>query len=150
MNEVSIECRDIEEPSWLGAAETFALKVLDLLGLRNWSLSVLFCGDDFIQSLNREYRSKDEATDVLSFIMGENVEEGDHKRYIAGDVVISVPAMERNAVEFSVEPDEELKRLLIHGILHLSGKDHENNDESQPMLAEQESILAALKGERIL
>lgn len=150
MNEVSIDCRDIGEPLWRDAAEAFALKALEKLGLEDWSLSVLFCGDEFIQNLNREYRDKDEPTDVLSFIMGERQEEEGNERYIAGDVIISVPFMERNAAEFGVSPDEELKRLLVHGILHLSGKDHENNDESQPMLVEQERILAALQGEHIL
>jgi probable rRNA maturation factor len=58
--------------------------------------------------------------------------------------------MERNAAEFGVEADEELKRLFVHGILHLSGRDHENNDDTQPMLVEQESILTALQGEHIL
>ena len=140
MNEVSIEYRDMGEASWRGAAEAFALKAMERL----------FCGDEFIQSLNREYRDRDEATDVLSFPMGESLEEAGCARYIAGDVVISVPAMKRNAQEFEVGADEELKRLLVHGILHLSGRDHENNDESQPMLMEQEQILAALQGEHIL
>ena len=150
MNEVSIECRDIGEPPWRFSAEAFALGVLDFLALENWSLSVLFCADEFMQYLNREYRDKDEPTDVLSFIMGESLEVEGRERYIAGDIVISIPAMERNSAEFGVGPDEELKRLLVHAILHLSGKDHENNDASQPMLVEQERILAALQGEHIL
>ncbi len=150
MNEVSIECRDIGEPPWRPSAEAFALKTMERLGLRDWSLSVLLCGDEFIQRLNNEYRGKDEATDVLSFSMGATLEAEGRKRYIAGDIVISVPAMERNAAEFGVEADEELKRLFVHGILHLSGRDHENNDDTQPMLVEQESILTALQGEHIL
>ncbi|MDX9827676.1 MAG: rRNA maturation RNase YbeY [Spirochaetia bacterium] len=150
MNEVSIGCRDMGEPPWRSAAEAFALKAMEQLGLRDWSLSLLFCGDEFMQSLNREYRGRDEATDVLSFPMGESLEEAGCTRYIAGDIVISLPAMERNTAEFEVGADEELKRLLVHGILHLSGRDHENNDESQPMLVEQERILAALQGEHIL
>ncbi len=150
MSEVSIECRDIGEPPWRSAAEAFALKALETLGLRDWTLSILLCGDEFIQRLNCEYRGRDEATDVLSFAMGETLEDEGRKSYLAGDVVISIPAMERNAAEFDVDSDEELKRLLVHGILHLSGRDHENNDETQPMLAEQERILASLRGEHIL
>ena len=150
MNEVSLEWRDIAEPSWLGKAEAFALKILNTLSLENWSLSVLFCGDEFIQNLNRDYRNKDEATDVLSFPMGESVEENGVRKFIAGDIVISLPALYRNAVEFHVDADEELKRLLIHGVLHLAGRDHENNDTSQPMLVEQEAVLETHKGELIL
>jgi len=113
-------------------------------------LSLLFCGDDFIRTLNRDYRNKDEATDVLSFSMGDSIEEEGNTIFIAGDIVISIPSLARNAEEFNVSRDEELKRLIIHGILHLSGMDHEDNSPLQPMLAEQEAILKTVQGERIL
>jgi probable rRNA maturation factor len=150
MNTVSIDWRDIEEPAWLGRAETFALRALESLGKDNWVLSLLFCGDDFIQTLNRDYRGKDEATDVLSFCMGDTVEEEGKTLFLAGDIVISLPALARNAGEFSVSQDEEMRRLIIHGILHLSGLDHADNDPAQPMLQEQERILASIKGAAIL
>jgi probable rRNA maturation factor len=150
MNTVSIDWRDIEEPAWLGRAETFALRALESLGKDNWVLSLLFCGDDFIQTLNRDYRGKDEATDVLSFCMGDTVEEEGKTLFLAGDIVISLPALARNAGEFSVSQDEEMRRLIIHGILHLSGLDHADNDPAQPMLQEQERILASIKGAALL
>lgn len=150
MNSVSIDWRDIDEPAWLGRAESFALRALDALGKDDWSLSLLFCGDGFIQTLNRDYRGKDEATDVLSFCMGDTVEEEGKSLFLAGDIVISLPALARNAAEFSVPEDEELRRLVVHGILHLSGLDHGDNDPAQPMLQEQERILASIKGATIL
>ncbi|MGB4572182.1 MAG: rRNA maturation RNase YbeY [Rectinemataceae bacterium] len=149
MNRAAISWRDISEPEWLGRAASFAETVLDRRGAEGWELSILFCGDDFIRELNREYRGKDEATDVLSFELGEKVKEGEESVFLAGDIVISLPALDRNAADFSVERDEELKRLIVHGILHLSGMDHPDNDPEQPMLKEQESILASLAPERI-
>ncbi len=150
MNTVSIDWRDIEEPAWLGRAESFARGALEALGKDNWVLSLLFCGDDFIRILNRDYRGKDEATDVLSFCMGDTVEEEGRSLFLAGDIVISLPALARNAVEFSVPEDEELRRLIVHGILHLSGLDHGDNDPTQPMLLEQERLLSSIKGATIL
>lgn len=150
MNRVSTDWRDIEEPAWLGTASAFAAKALEAIGKDDWELSLVFCSDPFIQSLNRDYRQKDEPTDVLSFPMGESVDEGGDVVFLAGDIVISVPALMRNASEFSVDADEELKRLMIHGILHLSGMDHDDNSPKQPMLVRQEEILARLSGEKIL
>ncbi|HWR11766.1 MAG TPA: rRNA maturation RNase YbeY [Rectinemataceae bacterium] len=150
MNAISLDWRDIDEPSWLGKAEAFASRALAAMGKDNWVLSLLFCGDDFIRTLNRDYRNKDEATDVLSFSMGDTIEEEGGALFIAGDIVISIPALERNAEEFGVSRDEELKRLMIHGILHLSGMDHEDNSPLQPMLVEQEALLGTVQGEGIL
>ncbi len=150
MNIINIDWRDMDDPPWISKAESFALKVLEHRGKDNWVLSLVFCGDDFIRTLNRDYRKKDEATDVLSFAMGETVEEEGRSLFIAGDIVISIPALQRNAAEFGVKVDEEMKRLIIHGILHLSGMDHSDNDPIQPMLVEQETIIRSLEGEQIL
>ena len=150
MNRIAIDCRDIPEPDWLDRAAAFADRAVSAAGHDAWVLSILFCGDDFMRDLNRDYRGKDESTDVLSFEMGETMVEDGIEYRIAGDIVISLPALERNAAEFSVTADEELKRLILHGILHLSGLDHEDNDPSRPMLAEQERILATLAAEPVL
>ncbi len=150
MNRIAIDCRDIPEPDWLGRAADFADRAIAAAGLDRWVLSILFCDDEFIRTLNRDYRGKDEPTDVLSFEMGETMADEGVEYRIAGDIVISLPALARNAADFSVGTDEELKRLILHGILHLSGLDHADNDPAQPMLADQERILAGLAGERIL
>jgi len=145
MNAVEIGFEGMDEKSWASAAKDFALAVLKTLGKDGWDLSLLFCGDDFIRNLNSEYRSKDEPTDVLSFEQGGEYEsaEGD-RRFLAGDIVISLERLTFNAAEFGVSEEEELKRLLIHGILHLSGFEHEDNDPLRPMLLRQEEILREL------
>ena len=150
MNRAKLSWKDLDEPPWLDAAENFALSALTAIGVDGWEVSILFCTDGFIHDLNRDFRGIDDATDVLSFGMGEDLTTEGGVGYLAGDVVISLPALGRNAVEFGVAPDEELKRLIIHGLLHLSGMDHADNEASQPMLVRQEAILAALAGERIL
>ncbi|TXT46177.1 MAG: putative rRNA maturation factor [Spirochaetes bacterium] len=149
MNTVLLDTRDIETPEWISNVEPFAMAVLRVLGLDFWELSIIFCSDSFIRQLNREYRGKDEPTDVLSFQMGGTSLREGIAIFIAGDIVISIPALARNAQDFSVSADEELKRLVIHGILHLSGMDHPSNDPSEPMLKTQESVLEKLAEERI-
>jgi probable rRNA maturation factor len=149
MNTVAIDVQELEEPVWLDRAAAFAVKVMDAAAFDAWDLSLLLCGQEFIAGLNKEYRGKEGPTDVLSFSLGEWYESESGRRYMAGDVVLCPPVMARNAVEFGVTEDEELRRLIIHGILHLSGLDHQTNDIVEPMLARQEELLAALAEERI-
>jgi probable rRNA maturation factor len=145
MNKITFDWKDIEKPKWADEVVAFVGETLLVMCKDNWEVSLLFCGDEFIHELNREYRVRDEPTDVLSFPMGELYEEGETEYYLAGDIVISLPALRRNANEFGVNENEELARLLIHGLLHLSGMDHEDNEPSQPMLTEQEEILARIR-----
>jgi probable rRNA maturation factor len=149
MNQVSLDIQGISEPVWLERAELFILRVLEKLGFDHWDLSIVFCNDPFISTLNQEYRHMEGPTDVLSFDQGEWYEGENGRRYLAGDVVLSLDTLVRNALEFGVSQDEELRRLLVHGVLHLSGRDHGTNEAAEPMLIEQESILESLGEERI-
>jgi probable rRNA maturation factor len=136
-------------PSWLKKTEVeaFILDALAYLGKDNWDLSVVFCGDAGIRALNRQFRSIDEPTDVLSFTLGEM----DGERFLPGDIVVSFEMVEENAGYFHVSVGEELRRLLLHGVLHLNGMDHRGhvaktpeNGEVEPMLQLQEDMLRAL------
>ncbi len=148
-NLVSVSCHDgLEEPRWLGRVEPFLASVLSGLGLCGWELSVLFCGDGFMQGLNREYRGLDMPTDVLSFSDGSVYQDQEGTEWLsAGDIVVSLDTLARNAAEFSVPHDQELKRLLIHGVLHLTGMDHSDNSPDQPMLVLQEEVLGHFMAE---
>jgi probable rRNA maturation factor len=143
MNRVEISLDGVEPPLWLERAAAFAEAALAKLGKNNWDLSVLFCSDEVIRSLNRQYRNRDEATDVLSFTLGESAGE----RFLPGDIAISPERAAENALRFGVPPGEELRRLLIHGILHLGGMDHASNDKEEPMLALQEKLLTEIPAE---
>jgi probable rRNA maturation factor len=124
-------------------AEDFAAQVLKFLEIDDWELSLLYCDDAFIQTLNREFRKKDYPTDVLSFAAEEDL-RNEKGQLVAGDIIISLQAVTRNCEEFDEEFTKEVKRLIIHGILHLAGHDHESNDENEPMLKYQEEILEKL------
>ncbi len=134
---------DCPVPEWLDKIQPFVMKVLEKLEYNGWEISVMFCKDPFIQELNKQYRELDMPTDVLSFEQGDvYVDEDDKEWFAAGDIVISVDTLARNAQEFNVTMDEELKRLLIHGVLHLAGYDHSDNSPEQEMLKFQETILS--------
>ena len=151
MNRVFISAEDISLPAWSEQLSSYALKVLDIMEISNWDLSVLLCGDKTIKELNSRYRNKDEATDVLSFGLGiEEPGENGNVRYLPGDIVISLQTLQENARYFNISEDEELRRLLIHGILHLSGMDHDTNEDDEPIIVRQEQILEKLKEENIL
>jgi len=150
MNRAIASCEDHAEPAWLERASAFAVKAMDAAGVEDWDLSLCVCGEAFMAALNAEYRGKEGSTDVLSFSLGEWAELEDGRRYIAGDVVLCVEVMARNAARFGVAEDEELRRLVVHGVLHLSGMDHETNEAGEPMLVEQERILSVLAEETIL
>ena len=116
--------------------------------------SVTFVTDNEIQELNREYRETDAPTDILTFRLDDapsfpiSFEEEDVdflNNEEMGDIFISLDTMRRNAEEFGVKNEEELSRLLLHGILHLRGLDHKTNDfEKEEMLKEQEEVLTKL------
>jgi probable rRNA maturation factor len=145
MNRVDICAEGAELPEWAGPAGEFAAAVCDKLSCDNWDVSVLFCNDAFIRGLNKRFRNKDEPTDVLSFPLGGTFTEDGEQRYASGDIVISLETLAANSKTFNVDADEELRRLLIHGLLHLKGFDHATNAPEEEMLLLQERLLRETK-----
>ncbi len=144
MNSIEISYNNVKEEYPEYQLIEFIQKVLHYLNIDMWELSLVLCSDSFIRELNSMYRQKDEATDVLSFTQSLDNIGG---RIYAGDIIISLDSVKRNAELFGVSVDEEFKRVIIHGILHLSGMDHTTNDTMEPMLIKQEQILHSLKGD---
>lgn len=87
------------------------------------SFTLRFTGDRAIRRLNRDFRDKDSTTDVLSFPGDGEGPEGRH----LGDVVISVPTARRQAAEHDEPVGREVRRLILHGVLHCLGYDHETD-----------------------
>ena len=136
-------------PKWGRALGRFSRRVLDKLGRDKWDISVLLCDDTTIGRLNRRYRGKAGPTDILSFAMEGGNFPNPTKRQ-SGDIAISLDTLKENALRFGISEDEELRRLLIHGILHLNGMNHKSNSNTEPMLRLQERILSELGGQKIL
>jgi probable rRNA maturation factor len=109
------------------------------------TLSITLVHDPAIQELNREHRGKDKPTDVLSFPLyepGEAAHEDTER--LLGDVVISVDTARRQAAEYDASLQNEIYRLLIHGLLHVLGHDHEEAQERARMEAEERRLAAAI------
>ncbi|WP_102263632.1 rRNA maturation RNase YbeY [Mesobacillus jeotgali] len=109
-------------------------------------LSVTFVSNDRIQEINREYRDKDRPTDVISFAleeMGEGELEivGDGIPRILGDIIISIPKAREQAEEYNHSFMRELGFLAVHGLLHLLGYDHINEQDEKEMFDRQKEIL---------
>jgi len=103
-------------------------------GVDRGELSVSLVDDDEMTELHRRFMDEDGPTDVLSFPMDDDDEDGDGGRLI-GDVVIDPAEAARHHPD---DPDREVRLLLVHGILHLLGYDHEEDDERAAMWARQE------------
>lgn len=109
-------------------------------------LSVTFVSNERIQEINREYRDKDRPTDVISFAleeMGEGELEivGDDIPRILGDIIISIPKAREQAEEYNHSFMRELGFLAVHGLLHLLGYDHMNEQDEKQMFDRQKDIL---------
>lgn len=144
MSEVLVDQRGVDVES--AALEADAVRLLDLVGRADAELSIVLCDDAFIRPLNAEWRGKDAATDVLSFAMqdGDDVLDGDP---VLGDLVISVETADRQAAEHGHDRAAELRVLLVHGLLHLLGHDHEDTPErAAEMRAEEARLLELLGG----
>ncbi len=108
------------------------------------TLGLLITGDEDIKRLNLRYRGQDRETDVLAFDM-----ENDQGRFVSppsvpvhlGDVVVSFPRALAQAETYGHSVEEELDRLIVHGLLHLIGYDDRNDEERQRMWDRQETIL---------
>ncbi len=106
------------------AVAGFCIACLHSLDQRNKVLSVVFVGDQSMRSINRRYRRRDYATDVLSFSYEGVMMDG---MPFLGEIIIDPGIAIRHAARFGVNPERELRKLLVHGILHLLGYDHEKD-----------------------
>ncbi len=120
------------------------------MGCHDKELSILFTDDEHMAALNQQYRDKEGATDVLSFPMTEDL-GGEttpalFEPVMLGDVVVSVDTALRDAEELKQPFERTVDRLLIHGILHLLGYDHEKSQvDAMCMTKEEERLMALLE-----
>lgn len=122
-------------------------RILRALGLPDAEVNVLFTGDRAMRTLNRRYRGKDRPTDVLSF----SFREGAFPQVqpdLLGDIIIAVPVAERQAREQGHSLRREFERLLVHGVLHLAGYDHEQDAAASVRMQRKELELLGRLGTR--
>ena len=141
------------EPETLTVEENLLEEILraadvvgKVYGVENSELSITLTDDEHIHALNKKFRGVDRATDVLSFAFRESEEPevigADFE--ILGDVIISLERAKIQAEEFGHTFLREIIFLEVHGLLHLLGYDHIDDDERQEMEAEQKFIMAKL------
>ncbi|MCW7752484.1 rRNA maturation RNase YbeY [Desulfobotulus sp. H1] len=120
-----------------------ATRILNALGCPDAELSLLFVDDAAMREINMEYRHQDKPTNVLSFAM----HDGDFSHInpdLLGDVVISTETAMREALEWEMDPMIRLTQLLVHGILHLMGYDHEQGPESEAAMESKSTELVRM------
>ena len=109
-------------------------KVIQSEGKQLGEVNYVFCDDDYLLDINKQYLDHDYYTDIISFDYTEG-------NVISGDIFISVDRIKENADEFNVTFDNELKRVIIHGILHYCGyKDKSDSEEQLMRLKEEQKI----------
>lgn len=147
-------------PSWLSLMQTAADCALYTEGVtRECAVSIRLCDDEAIHEINREFRDVDRATDVLSFPTVNypfGVTAGQADKYLRleyddelnacmlGDLILSVPHVLAQADEYGHSPERECAYLLVHGLCHLMGYDHIEDDDKRRMRAMEEKILTAI------
>ncbi|MBR6887961.1 MAG: rRNA maturation RNase YbeY [Selenomonadaceae bacterium] len=141
------------EPETLTVEENLLAEMLraadvvgEIYGVENSELSLTLTDDEHIYALNKKYRGVDRATDVLSFAFRESDEPEvvDAGFEILGDVIISLERAKVQAVEYGHSFLREIIFLEVHGLLHLLGYDHMDDDERREMEEEQRFIMGKL------
>ncbi len=142
------------DKGWIRNIVLEALKTEGIVGPVEMGVAII--DDDRMQELNRTYRNVDEPTDVLSFHMPPYMEQKSELTFIIppdkarhlGDVLVSYPRAMQQAQEQGCELEQELALLIIHGVLHLLGYDHELPREGRRMKAREKTILSKLHAKR--
>jgi len=106
----------------LRATELFAVKLIEILRMTDKTFTLAFVSASAMRRLNHDWRGKDYATDVLSFAYEDELMGG---KLFLGEIIIAPEVAVRQATAYGVEPEMEIRKLLVHGILHLMGYDHE-------------------------
>jgi probable rRNA maturation factor len=126
-----------------------ARALLDAIGRPAATLSLSFVGDAAMRRINREHRGKDATTDVLSFPLYAPFAvprrpAAGAPEVLLGDIVISLDVAKRQAAAYDASLEDEIERLLVHGVAHLLGHDHEEAAERTRMRREEKRLARAI------
>ncbi|RLB73527.1 MAG: rRNA maturation RNase YbeY [Deltaproteobacteria bacterium] len=142
---IQIENRQYQHKILKRPLRKIAQRILDVLGYPDAELSILILNNSGIQEVNRDYLQRDRPTNVISFAMQEGEGAG-LLPLVLGDVVISAERAAADAAEAEIPFEHELWFLLLHGVLHLLGYDHErgSTEEAELMEAKETEIFTQL------
>lgn len=115
-------------------------KILEEEKKQNFDINIIFINNQNIKEINLEYRSKNYPTDVISFPVENS------KKMVRGDIFISLEKVKENAVKYGEKFKNELKKIIVHGVLHLIGYDHVKKNQKEKMYIKQENYIKFLKG----
>ena len=112
--------------------------VIDAEGFKEGEINYIFCDDNYLLKLNVEFLDHDTFTDIISFdyTMG---------KLVSGDIFISIDRVKENAKSFNVSFDNELLRVIIHGVLHYCGYKDKTDSDAQVMRAKENLYLSTFK-----
>lgn len=106
-------------------------------GFSMWNISIIFCSDDYLLNINRQYLNHDYYTDVITFDYSEN-------KLISGDIFISVEMIRYNAEKYAKIEKNELLRVIIHGVLHLCGYKDKTSAQKEEMTNQENLALSQI------
>jgi len=130
--------KDIEEIKKLEEYLKFVVKKLDI---EKAIFNIIFVSNEEIHNINREYRNTDRVTDVISFALEDNKDIVYEDFRLLGDIYIAIDVAYDQAIEYNHSREREVCFLATHGILHLLGYDHMNEEEEKEMFSLQEKLL---------
>ncbi len=113
-------------------------QVVETYGLKPGELSYIFCNDDKILEVNRQFLQHDYYTDIITF-------DYDEDGVVSGDMYISVDTVQTNAEQYAPSFERELHRVIIHGVLHLCGLKDKSSEDEKKMRAAEEKALSILE-----
>ena len=125
-------------PLDLSSLKQFSLNCIDALDMASWNIDITFVTKPVSKNINTHYLNHHYATDILTF----DVSDPNENR---ADIYICPAIAKKQAKDFSVSFDNEIKRLIIHGLLHLIGYDDTTRDAKEAMFAKQEALLKVLE-----
>jgi len=141
------EIPDAEGVVRRAAGAALASKAADDIRTEETEAAIVLADDEFVQTLNRDYRGKDKPTNVLSFAAQDDEDPAFRppgEPIPLGDVILALETTLKEAADDAKSPADHLSHLVVHGMLHLLGYDHEEDAEAEIMEAEERAILAVL------
>ena len=131
--EVEFEVKNEEK------VKTWLSQIISKYSFELESLNYIFCSDEYLHQMNVEYLEHDTLTDVITF------DNSDFEGVIEGDVFISIDRIVDNAATFNISPEEELHRVMAHGLLHLLGFDDKTPEKKELMRTKENECLELFK-----